>query len=285
MSPGVFRAVFVLALAAFSGSLAARASTNRFFQFVQDQGERHYTQVPHEVLSTYYGWFVPKSWSPVTNASGIGRRIRRPMKGPYDSHDASVVDRQIDEAKAHGITCFVVSWFGTGPEAANIERTMQLVVERAEKKDFKVSILWEQAPGEGRHMIDRAIFELSYALKRYGKSKSFLKVDGKPVVVAYERVHRKIPLKDWPDVIEGVRAKAGDFLLMADGYHPQLHASWLVDGVSDFDFEFMPGHLRSDPGGKNAQEFPRLGGAEVRGIRAARSSFGADFLFGNDSRV
>src|SRR5204863_3937145 len=140
------------------------------------------------------------SWLPAnTNASGIRTTIRRPLKGPYDSHDATVVDRQIDEAKAHGITCFVVSWFGTGPDAAHIERSMQLMVERAEKKDFKVSILWEQAPGEGRHMIERAIFELSYVLKRYGTSKSFLKVDGKPVILAYERVLRKIPMENWPD--------------------------------------------------------------------------------------
>src|SRR5437870_2826424 len=47
-------------------------TTNGFFRFVQEQSDRHYTKVPHEVLSTYYGWFVPKSWLPAnTNASGI----------------------------------------------------------------------------------------------------------------------------------------------------------------------------------------------------------------------
>jgi hypothetical protein len=30
---------------------------NSFFEFVQDQSGRHYSNVPHEVLAFYYGWF------------------------------------------------------------------------------------------------------------------------------------------------------------------------------------------------------------------------------------
>ena len=137
-------------------------TTNVFYQFVQDQSERRYSKVPREVLAVYYGWFMPDSWHVGgTNATGTDGTVRRPLKGLYKSHDPAVIDQQIDEAKAHGITCFVLSWFGIGPEAAIQERSMQMLIEEADKKDFKVSILWEQAPGEGQHRVDRAVAELT----------------------------------------------------------------------------------------------------------------------------
>ena len=161
---------------------ASSETTNSFFKFVQDQSQRQYLQVPHKVLALYYGWFMGGKWNRIdAKTRQVLTSVRDPEKHQYDSHDPDIVDWQIDQAKAHGITGFVLSWWGTGPEAAIHEQSTQLLIERAEKKNFEVSILWEQAPGEGRHRVERAIAELSYALKRYGKSKAFLKVDGKPV--------------------------------------------------------------------------------------------------------
>jgi hypothetical protein len=150
---------FLLRIALATGLLAATCSaalaqtTNRFFEFVQAQSKRQYTQVPREVLALYYGWYgEPEGgWKRVnTNTHEIGNTARYPVKGPYNSHDPEIVDWQIDQAKAHGVTCFILSWFGTGPEAAYHERSMQLLIDRAERKNFKVSINWEQAPGDGR---------------------------------------------------------------------------------------------------------------------------------------
>jgi len=223
-------------------------TTNRFFQFVQQQSERRYSKIPHEVLALYYGWFMAGKWNRVdARTQQVLTSVREPTKHQYDSHDPGVVDLQIDEARAHGITCFVFSWWGTGPEAAIHEQSMQLLIDRAEKKNFKVSILWEQAPGEGQHRVDRAVAELSYALKRYGKNKAFLKVAGKPVVFIYERVLQQLPMARWPEVTSRTRAEAGDFVLLGNGYESQENGDYLFDGMSSFDFEFMPGQLRADP--------------------------------------
>src|SRR5829696_8315151 len=147
--------LFPLKLAVFLCSCLACFSqtTNSFFQFVQDQSERHYTKVPHEALAVYYGWYGPGQggWNnPNTNTHQISNTARYPANGPYSSHDMAVIDGQIDQAKAHGITGFIVSWFGVGPEAAWINESLAIVLERAEKKNFKVCVYWEQAPGEGQ---------------------------------------------------------------------------------------------------------------------------------------
>src|SRR6185503_19400902 len=138
----------------FSHAAELSQTTNSFFQFVQDQSQRRYSRIPREVLAAYYGWYGPGQggWLPEinTNTHTIGNTARYPVKGPYSSHDVELIDWQIDQAKAHGITGFIVSWFGTGPEGASVNQSLVLVLERAAKKDFKVAVYWEQAPGEGQ---------------------------------------------------------------------------------------------------------------------------------------
>src|ERR1017187_6128799 len=90
-------------------------TANSFFQFVNDQSERHYSEVPHEVLALYYGWYGQperNGWGEFdTNKQEIVKTAHYPVKGPYNSHDPAILDWQIDQAKAHGITGFVVSWW------------------------------------------------------------------------------------------------------------------------------------------------------------------------------
>jgi len=107
-----------------------------------------------------------------------------------------------------------------------------LLLARAEQKDFKASIYWETAPGSGREQIDGAIADLVYVLSRYGANRAFLKVDQKPVIFVYGRVMGQVPLASWPMIIEGARAKAGDFLLIADGYQPTF--ARLFDGMHTY---------------------------------------------------
>jgi hypothetical protein len=252
MRPTFCIALWLLTAAPLFRSLGASSSTNRFFSFVQDQSERHYTQLPHEVLAFYYGWWGPKSppvegymdgaWGGAnTNKHEMLKIARYPVKGPYSSHDTAILDWHIDQARSHGITGFVVSWLGTGPEAAWPEKTLQLLFERAEEKDFKVSIYWEQAPGEGAGQISRAVSEISYLLNRNGKSKAFLKVNGKPVIFAYGRLINQVPVAAWPEIIEGIRAKAGDFALIADGQQGSyVH---LFDGIHSYGMPGLPPDL------------------------------------------
>lgn len=183
-------------------------TTNSFFQFVQGQSERRYTQVPHEVLALYYGWFGPgsESWKRMdANKHEYEITVHHPTKGFYNSHDAAIVDSQIDQAKAHGITGFVVSWLGKA--STWHDDSLALLLERAEKKDFKIAVYWEQNRDTGHYMVQFSVDDLTYLLERYGKSKAFLKVDSKPVIFVYERVESQAPLSSLIEIIQRTRSR------------------------------------------------------------------------------
>src|SRR5882724_5981729 len=161
--------LLVIGLVVFLCMTGFSQTTNSFFQFVNDQSERHYSKVPHEVLAFYYGWYglspERNPWGDAdTNKHVLTRTARYPVKGAYNSHDPAVIDWQIDQAKAHGITGFVISWWGTSDWDSWHDQSLSLLLQHAEKKNFKISIYWEQAPGDGQGQIDRAVDEVSYVL-------------------------------------------------------------------------------------------------------------------------
>ena len=188
------------------------------------------------MLADYYIWYgygnPPNGWNEVdTNKHVIAKTARYPVKGAYRSDDAAVIDWHIDQAKAHGITGFVVSWFGLANR--QIDDTLALLIKRAEEKDFKIAVYWENQRDGGALMRQFAVDDLSSIVERYGKSKAFLKVDGKPVIFMYGRVVYQTPVALWPEIVQGVRARAGDFALIADGY--QTSYAYLFDGLHTYD--------------------------------------------------
>ena len=185
------------------------------------------------MLALYYGWYGQpgkSSWGEFdTNKHAIKNTAHCPVNGPYSSHDPGIIDRQIDQAKAHGITGFVVSWWGKGEFESWHDQTLALLLERAEKKDFKVSIYWEHERNTEAQLIQFAVDDLTYVLETYGKKKAFLRVDGKPVLFAYGNIEWQTPLASLAKIILQTRAKAGDFLLVGQGY--QANAAYLFDGL------------------------------------------------------
>ncbi len=211
--------------------------TDDFFRFVADQRQRRSTQVPHEVLAFYYPWYgTPERhghwvhWERVrANEHDIGSATHYPARGAYDSHDPAIIDWQIQSARTNGVTGFISSWWGRdGFE----DRVVPLLLDRAGKQNFKISIYWETAPGSGSEQVARAVTDVAYLLNHYGKHPAFLKVSGKPVIFVYGRVLDQVPLESWPAIIKGARAKAGVFLLIADGY--DVNYGRLFDGLHTY---------------------------------------------------
>jgi glycoprotein endo-alpha-1,2-mannosidase len=234
---GVAWSVLTLVVLIGSGWAGFSETTNSFFQFIQEQSERRYSNVPHEVLAFYYGWYGnPKNdaWGQVDEAKHtIDNSERFPARGAYSSHDAATIEWQIDQAKASGITGFVVSWWGRGDWDKWHDESLAMLLECAERKNFKVSIYWERAPGDGQGQIDEAIDDISYVLNKYGKSKAFLKMDGKPVIFAYNRVTLfAMPVSSWPAIIHGIRERAGDFVFI--GGDQQSSTGYLFDGIHSY---------------------------------------------------
>lgn len=258
----------------FDGSGFAQ-SENSFFQFVQGQSKRHYSSVPHQVLALYYGWYGMtgnrNSWGEAnTNRHELSKTARYPVKGPYSSHDPAIINWQIDQAKAHGITGFVVSWWGKGKWESWHDQSLALLLKCAEKKDFKVSVYWEQERDTGAHLVQFAVDDLSYVLQRYGKSKAFLKVDGKPVIFVYDRVESQTPLASMAEIIQKTRAKAGDFLLIGQGYQGSL--AYLFDGLhTEYEHGKMKLYLLADSASDKLNEFREWASESfTRGAQIAR---------------
>jgi glycoprotein endo-alpha-1,2-mannosidase len=184
-----------------------------------------------EVLAFYYPWYGPaRHWGKVDALRhDIEASRDYPVKGAYDSHDPALIAWQINAAQTHGITGFIASWWGQGTYE---DQAVPLLLQSAGQKHFKVTIYWETAPGEGQKQIDHAVDDLVYMLTRYGANHAFLKADGKPVILVYGRVMGQVPFASWPEIIRRARAKAGDFLLIADGYSERN--ARLFDGLHTY---------------------------------------------------
>ena len=192
-------------------------------EFVAAGHGRVYRAVPPEVLAFYYTWYGRperqgewRQWGGEDAAAHqIPQSTHYPARGAYDSQDPEVVDAHIAQAKACGITGFVATWWGPG---SYTDQALALLLDRADPASFKVSVYWETAPGEGQAQIDRAVDDLVYIVSQYGARPSYLRVDGKPVIFFYGRVRGDVPFEAWPAILTRARARAGDFLLVADGY-------------------------------------------------------------------
>src|SRR5262249_32819487 len=180
-----------------------------------------------EVLAFYYPWYglaekhgKAVHWGKIdADKHDISESTHYPAQGAYDSQDPALVARQITLAKTHGITGFIHSWWG---QDRYEDHALPIVLVAAGKENFRASVYWETAPGKERAQIEHAIGDLVYLLTKYGTNAAFLKVEGKPVIFVYGRVMGEVPAASWPDIISGARAKAGDFLLIADGYQEKL---------------------------------------------------------------
>jgi glycoprotein endo-alpha-1,2-mannosidase len=186
---------------------------------------------PREVLAFYYPWYGEvnngraRHWNKVdADNHEISDSTHYPLKGAYSSRDPEVIDWHMDLAKTNGVTGFIASWWGQGsPE----DRVIPILLERAQVKHFKVTVYWEKVPGKkGEDQIDRGADDLVYLLTHYGTNSAFLKVGGKPVIFVYGRAMNEVPVKDWAAIRDEARAKAGDFLLVADGYAEKYGAAF-----------------------------------------------------------
>lgn len=239
MQPGPAKRPSVLSPAIFLCSclLAFGQPGNQPSRSFPDGRPHQYTEIPHEVLAFYYPWYGTPGrhghwvhWKDVRpDRHDIGSSRHYPAKGAYDSYDPAIIDWQIDIARTNGVSGFICSWWG---QHTFEDGALPVILDRADKQHFKISVYWETEPGKGRAQTEHAVSDLVYLLSQYGTNRAFLKVNGKPVIFVYGRVMSQVPLQSWRTIISRARARAGDFLLIADGYKP-VYAR-LFDGVHTY---------------------------------------------------
>jgi glycoprotein endo-alpha-1,2-mannosidase len=195
--------------------------------------------VAPQVLAFYYGWYgnpqVSRQWRHWKNVDPVTKRAENaadwPAYGAYDSHDPAVVERQVEAARAAGITGFIASWWGPGSFE---DRGMPLLLAAAAKHGLAVSAYYEKIAGEDApSRITAAIGDIDYLLARYGGDKAWLRARGKPVLFVYGRAMRELLPPDWQDVVAQVRRdNPGGVVLIADSLDPRFVS--LFDGASNY---------------------------------------------------
>jgi hypothetical protein len=127
---------------------------------------------PTPVLAYYYLWFTHHSW--------IRAKTDYPLIGKYSSGEASVMRRQIAEAKAAGIDGFIVSWKDT----ARNDQRLRLLMTVAGQERFKLAMIYQ---GLDFYRKPLPVAEVSAGFRtfcdRYASSPVFFRLGGKPLTI------------------------------------------------------------------------------------------------------
>jgi Glycosyl hydrolase family 71 len=123
------------------------------------------------VLAHFYIWFSPTSWNRA--------KADYPAVGRYSSDDATVMAKQIDEAKAAGIEGFIVGWRST-PSLDSRLATLRSV---AASKDFKLAITYQAQTFERAPLpVAQVQHDLQQFADTYAADPVFHVLGPKPVV-------------------------------------------------------------------------------------------------------
>jgi hypothetical protein len=105
----------------------------------------------------------------------------------YSSHDPAVIARQMKEAKAMGITTFVVDWYGD--RQPFIDKSYQLVQEQAEKNKFKVAMMYDETNADDgatdEAIADFTMFHDTYLTSKSRGHEAYLTYEGRPVIFIF----------------------------------------------------------------------------------------------------
>ncbi|MGE5481605.1 MAG: glycoside hydrolase family 99-like domain-containing protein [Bacteroidota bacterium] len=146
--------------------------------------------IPLTVGAYYYSWYGPYShWD-----EGY---THTPLLGLYDSRDCAVARQHVLWAKSAGIDFFAVSWWGPGKrEELALREGLLPELQEAGMRFCILYETWGRIPPQnvgGRQRINvdqpevlnRFTSDLSYLAETYFGSPSYLRIDGKPVVILY----------------------------------------------------------------------------------------------------
>ncbi len=148
-----------------------------------------------KVLAFYYGWYASPPFDNGDWVNLSGRLGDNPKLGAYASESVAIIHQHVDEARAHGIDGFILSWVGSYPGDFGANKSDMVLSEllsySASLGDFCVAVNFEPLfmrdnLGQSNAQI---IAHMNYLLSTYGKHQQFLKIAGKPAVFFWKNEH------------------------------------------------------------------------------------------------
>ena len=154
-----------------------------------------------EMLAFYYGWYATQSRSDIVlHWPPQSPILDTPADGPYDSLDPAVIQRHAGQAKSAGLTGLVASWWGQGDRT---DRQLPLLLDACHAQGLKVCAYVEQAGS-----ADSVAKDVLYLHERYAGHPGWLSLNGKPVVMFFDRLLQNLGLDGWDQARKAVEARA-----------------------------------------------------------------------------
>ena len=124
------------------------------------------------LFAYYYQWFVPKSWDRA--------KTDLPELGAYSSDDPWVMRKHIQQAKAAGITGFIVSWKDT---PTNTRRLRALMTVAAEER-FQLSMIYQGLDFDRNPLpAARVAADFRTFAEQFAFNPVFARLGGKPLTI------------------------------------------------------------------------------------------------------
>ena len=124
------------------------------------------------LFAYYYQWFVPKSWNRA--------KIDLPELGAYSSDDPWVMRKHIQQAKAAGITGFIVSWKDTPTNTRRLRALMKVAAEER----FSLSMIYQGLDFDRNPLpVARVAADFATFAKQFAFDPVFARLGGKPLTI------------------------------------------------------------------------------------------------------
>jgi hypothetical protein len=171
------------------------------------------SRVPKLAWAFYYPWYTVDSWEK-------DFIVDQPILGKYISSEKSTILRHIILAKAAGIDGFIVSWWGPGTYSDGV---LPLILEVSEIENFKICIYLETLKDVEGVGVPRDPPEIEEMLEtfftKYGNSKAYYRLDGKPVVFIWAA--NSYPPETWKKIFDQLKLKGYSAKYVAESLKPE----------------------------------------------------------------
>ncbi|MDO5307933.1 MAG: glycoside hydrolase family 99-like domain-containing protein [Planctomycetia bacterium] len=137
----------------------------------------------YEIGAYYFpGWSKRSGWDKINDNAPE----RKPLLGYYDEGNPEAVDWQIKWAVENGLSFFFVDWYWYHGEV-RLEHWVKAFQQARYRHYMKWAVMWANHTGAGTHSTEDWENVTNYWIKNYFNTPEYYKIDGKPVVVIWDK--------------------------------------------------------------------------------------------------
>lgn len=197
------------------------------------------------VYAHYMPWFVKPEASGVWNHWTMSANALNdtnyaswyhPLTGAYASDDATLLDYQCLLMKYAGIDGVMVDWYGTQQknDYPQNEANTKALLKAIEKAELKMAIVYEDATLDGLDENGKQIqarADMQYLNSQYFMSKSYVTVDGRPLLLCFGPQQLTSP-KGWNFAFATLAAKP--LFIVLNGFSNQANDGKYANAQGEF---------------------------------------------------